>query len=218
MKDVRISNSGTGRLFKSGLLESLTRTNFLFPVIFYYAAAAGCLLYALLRLEHDSWYNWILLPCGMLTFTLVEYLLHRFVFHFRAETPKEQKLKYTIHGVHHAFPKDKDRLVMPPIISVGVALLFWIFFYTLTGEFVWYLFSGFLAGYSTYLIIHYSVHRYRPPRNFLKILWRHHSLHHYYSDDVAFSVSFPLWDWIFGTMPSLKGKGPSKESGMLPDR
>lgn len=218
MKDVRISNSGTGRLFKSGLLESLTRTNFLFPVIFYYAAAVGCLLYALLRLEHDSWYNWILLPCGMLTFTLVEYLLHRFVFHFRAETPKEQKLKYTIHGVHHAFPKDKDRLVMPPIISVGVALLFWIFFYTLTGEFVWYLFSGFLAGYSTYLIIHYSVHRYRPPRNFLKILWRHHSLHHYYSDDVAFSVSFPLWDWIFGTMPSLKGKGPSKESGMLPDR
>jgi 4-hydroxysphinganine ceramide fatty acyl 2-hydroxylase len=218
MKDVRISNSGTGRLFKSGLLESLTRTNFLFPVIFYYAAAAGCLLYALLRLEHDSWYNWILLPCGMLTFTLVEYLLHRFVFHFRAETPKEQKLKYTIHGVHHAFPKDKDRLVMPPIISVGVALLFWIFFYTLTGEFVWYLFSGFLAGYSTYLIIHYSVHRYRPPRNFLKILWRHHSLHHYYSDDVAFSVSFPFWDWIFGTMPSLKGKGQSKESGMLPDR
>lgn len=218
MKDVRISNSGTGRLFKSGLLESLTRTNFLFPVIFYYAAAAGCLLYALLRLEHDSWYNWILLPCGMLTFTLVEYLLHRFVFHFKAETPKEQKLKYTIHGVHHAFPKDKDRLVMPPIISVGVALLFWIFFYTMTGEFVWYLFSGFLAGYSTYLIIHYSVHRYRPPRNFLKILWRHHSLHHYYSDDVAFSVSFPLWDWIFGTMPSLKGKGQSKESGMLPDR
>lgn len=217
MKDVRISNTGTDRLFKSGLLERLTRTNFLFPVIFYYAASAGCLLYAVIQSENNSWYNLLLLPCGMLAFTLVEYLLHRFVFHFRAETPKEQKLKYTIHGVHHAFPKDKDRLVMPPIISVGVALLFWIFFYALTGEFVWYLFSGFLAGYSTYLIIHYSVHRHRPPKNFLKVLWRHHSLHHYYSDDVAFSVSFPLWDWIFGTMPSQKGKGSSKESGMLPD-
>ncbi|MBP9082742.1 MAG: sterol desaturase family protein [Bacteroidia bacterium] len=218
MKEFRISNSGSGRLFKSGLLEKLTRTNFLFPVIFYYAASAGCLIYAHYSLNQVSWFNWLLVPCGMLMFTLVEYLLHRFVFHFRAETPKEQKLKYTIHGVHHAFPKDKDRLVMPPVISIGVASLFWILFYLFTGDYVWYLFSGFLAGYSTYLIIHYSVHRYRQPRNFLKVLWRHHSLHHYYSDEVAFSVSFPVWDWIFGTLPTRKSKELLKESGKLPDR
>ncbi|QQR96639.1 MAG: sterol desaturase family protein [Bacteroidota bacterium] len=51
---------------------------------------------------------------------------------------------------------------------------------------------------------------------FLSILWKHHSLHHYRSDNSAFSVSNPMWDYIFGTMPDKKSiqKGDKEK---LPD-
>ncbi|MBL0098047.1 MAG: sterol desaturase family protein [Bacteroidetes bacterium] len=63
-------------------------------------------------------------------------------------------------------------------------------------------FRGFAGGYSFYLLIHYAVHRYRPPKGILKFWWTHHALHHYKSDDAAFAVSNPFWDYLFGTMPN----------------
>jgi hypothetical protein len=64
----------------------------------------------------------------MVTFTLVEYLIHRYIFHFTPSNEGEEKLQYNIHGVHHEFPKDKDRLAMPPVLSILVAIFFFILF------------------------------------------------------------------------------------------
>jgi sterol desaturase/sphingolipid hydroxylase (fatty acid hydroxylase superfamily) len=132
---------------------------------------------------------------------LVEYLLHRFVFHFDPKNEKQADIKFKIHGVHHAYPRDKDRLAMPPVISIVLALFFYGLFRLILGSDVIMFFPGFLAGYSTYLIIHYAVHRFRPPLNFLKILWTHHALHHYKDENTAFAVSMPVWDYIFRTLP-----------------
>jgi len=106
---------------------------------------------------------------------------------------------------------------MPPLISIGLAVLFYLLFRLLAGDYVWLFFPGFLAGYSTYLVIHYAVHRYKPPRNFLKYLWKHNSLHHYKSDDYAFSVSLPAWDLLFGTMPKQKNAVDKELAEKLPD-
>jgi 4-hydroxysphinganine ceramide fatty acyl 2-hydroxylase len=216
MREYKISNHGSGQVFKNPVMEWLTRTHFLFPVILYFSLAGVCIAYAIFFTELKIWKLVYMFPLGLLTFTLVEYLIHRFLFHFEAKTEKQQKLKYSIHGVHHEFPKDKDRLVMPPVLSVVLAVLFFYFFKLIADNYVWLFYPGFLAGYSTYLLIHYSVHRYRPPRNFLKYLWKHHSLHHYKSEDMAFSVSFPLWDHVFGTMPALK-KNDRVAQDKLPD-
>ena len=148
----------------------------------------------------------ILFPLGMVAFSLVEYLIHRFLFHFTPANEKQAQVKYSLHGVHHEFPRDKDRLAMPPLISLGVAGVFYLLFWLLLGDRVWLFFPGFVSGYSTYLIIHYAIHRFRPPANFLRYLWKHHSLHHYKSDDYAFSVSLPIWDVIFKTMPTASRK------------
>jgi sterol desaturase/sphingolipid hydroxylase (fatty acid hydroxylase superfamily) len=91
---------------------------------------------------------------------------------------------------------------MPPVLSVFLAAGFGLLFLTVVGKTGWILFGGFLAGYSTYLVIHYSVHALRPPENFLRFLWKHHSLHHYASVHSAFAVSMPFWDYLFGTMPA----------------
>ncbi|HMT30197.1 MAG TPA: sterol desaturase family protein [Bacteroidia bacterium] len=217
MKDTRIFNKGTTRLFENKILENLTRTHFLVPVLFYYAAAICILAYSFSVSTIDHWKALFYFPAGMITFSFVEYLIHRYIFHFNAVNEKEEQFKYHIHGVHHEYPRDKDRLVMPPLISFGIAILFYFVFKFIAGDYVWLFFPGFLAGYSTYLIIHYSVHRYKPPKNFLKYLWKHHSLHHYHSDDYAFSVSLPLWDYIFGTMPVYKNANEKTASEKLPD-
>jgi 4-hydroxysphinganine ceramide fatty acyl 2-hydroxylase len=201
MKDIKISNKGTARLFSNNFLEKLTRTHFLVPVLLYFLISAVCIAYAIYFTDVQMWKLIYLFPFGMVTFSLVEYLIHRFVFHFKPTNDNQVSIQYHIHGVHHEYPRDKDRLVMPPVMSVAIALLFFGLFRLIIKENVWLFFPGFTAGYSTYLLIHYAVHRYKPPANFLKYLWRHHSLHHYHSTETAFSVSFPLWDYLFGTMP-----------------
>ncbi len=201
MKDFRIDNKGTKRLFENRFLERLTRTHFIIPVLFYYVMAAVCIIYATFLIPTQMWRLTYLFPAGFIVFTLVEYLIHRFIFHFNPKNEREEKIQYSIHGVHHEFPKDKDRLVMPPVISFVLSVVFFGLFYVVAGNYAWLFFPGFTSGYSTYLIIHYAIHRFRPPANFLKYLWKHHSLHHYKSTESAFSVSFPLWDYIFGTMP-----------------
>jgi 4-hydroxysphinganine ceramide fatty acyl 2-hydroxylase len=218
MKNYKISNKGTKKLFDNKLLERLTRTHFLIPVLLYYFLSVAFLAFAYFKIDVTFWKVIYLFPIGMIMFSFVEYLIHRYIFHFNAETEKEEELKYHIHGVHHEFPRDKDRLVMPPVMSILIAVVFYFIFSLVFNEYVWLIFPGFLSGYSTYLVIHYSVHRFRPPDNFLKYLWKHHSLHHYKSEETAFSVSFPVWDILFGTMPdTIKSPADKQMEEKLPD-
>jgi 4-hydroxysphinganine ceramide fatty acyl 2-hydroxylase len=201
MRSYKISNKGTTSLFNNKFLEKLTRTNFLFPVLFYFISAAAIMVYAYTIMPDQIWKAIYYFPVGVIVFSFMEYTIHRFLFHFEPKNEKQVELKFKIHGVHHAFPRDKDRLAMPPVISVLLALVFYFIFRGLLGTDVYLFFPGFLSGYSIYLIIHYSIHRFRPPSGFLKILWTHHALHHYKDENSAFGVSFPVWDYLFRTLP-----------------
>lgn len=212
MARAAISNSGTKVLFSNSLLERLTRTHFLFPVILFYLLSVLMIFTSLLVTRFNFFILSALFIGGVAAFTLTEYLIHRFLFHFNARSAKEKKIQYLIHGVHHEFPKDKDRLVMPPVVSVLLAVFFFSVYWLLMKESAFAFFSGFCFGYSTYLIIHYSVHRFKPPKNFLRILWTHHALHHYREDEGNYSVSFPFWDFVFSSNLKLKHNEENKEA------
>jgi sterol desaturase/sphingolipid hydroxylase (fatty acid hydroxylase superfamily) len=126
--------------------------------------------------------------------------VHRYVYHLSTHTDWRKKFQYKAHGVHHEFPKDKDRLAMPPLLSITVATILLLLFRLMMGDFAFAFLPGFLVGYAYYLSVHYVVHIYQPPKNFLRALWVNHSIHHYKDGDVVFGVSSPLWDYIFGTM------------------
>ena len=116
-----------------------------------------------------------------------------------------------MHGFHHDYPKDKKRLAMPPIVAVLIATGLLFLFKMVLAEYAFAYLAGFVVGYAMYLVVHYTVHMYAPPRNFLRALWVNHSIHHYSEDDVLFGVSQPLWDYVFGTMPkSVKDKQMAK--------
>lgn len=197
----RPDNTGSAHMFQNPLLEKLSRTHILVPITLFFLVSAVCLYYALTTTDINLWSGILVLMLGIFAFTFVEYMMHRHFFHMEPDTPVKDKLQYSVHGVHHDYPKDKDRLAMPPFVSAAYVLIFYAVFNLIMGDFTLYFLPGFLFGYSAYLGVHYIVHAYQPPKNFLKILWVNHAVHHYKDPDVAFGVSSPLWDYILGTMP-----------------
>ncbi len=201
MSKFKPKHQGTRALFDNPILERLTRTHILVPITLFLVYSAA-LMYWNIKTTSLSTLNTILFfLLGLLAFTLVEYLLHRYIFHMSTYTEARKKLQYTLHGVHHEFPKDKDRLAMPPLLSITIASILLLLFRLIMGDFVFAFLPGFLVGYACYLGVHFIVHAYPPPKNFFKVLWIHHGIHHYKAGEKAFGVSSPLWDKIFKTMP-----------------
>jgi sterol desaturase/sphingolipid hydroxylase (fatty acid hydroxylase superfamily) len=205
--------ASAGRVFKNPFLEALTRTHIAIPLTLFWTAGIITLWYSIARLGVSWWMAAIFFLLGAFFFTLVEYLMHRFLYHIPGTTEGKRKFQYTIHGVHHDHPRDKSRLALPPVLSVVLALLFIGLYRLIMGDLGLAFGGGFLFGYSTYLAAHYAIHMYKPPKNFLSIIWKHHNLHHYVGDDGAFGVSSPFWDHVFGTMPAdPKRKAAAKEN------
>jgi sterol desaturase/sphingolipid hydroxylase (fatty acid hydroxylase superfamily) len=195
-------NNGTKKIFDNPLLEKLSRTHIAIPIAIFLVLSSALLYYAFLYTALNSWLIPLLFFAGFLFFTLLEYVTHRFLFHMHADTSLKKSIQYNLHGIHHEYPKDKDRLAMPPPVSILLATMFFAIFYLLLNTNVFGFLPGMLTGYASYLFVHYIVHAYPPPKNLFKQLWINHSIHHYKDNTVVFGVSSPLWDYIFGTMPS----------------
>ncbi|HVN55541.1 MAG TPA: sterol desaturase family protein [Anaerolineaceae bacterium] len=196
------------RLFQSNFMEFFTHIH---PavVVLIWAPFGLYMLYRGVAL-HPAGASWAYLPIGFIMGVLVwsfsEYNLHRFVFHFRPRSPRQERVIFLFHGVHHAQPQCKTRLVMPPIVSIPLGVVFYALFTliaSLLGSPHWAppLISGFTFGYLTYDLTHYATHHFPMRWGFLKFLKRYHMLHHYRTPDQRFGVSSPLWDVVYGTMP-----------------
>jgi 4-hydroxysphinganine ceramide fatty acyl 2-hydroxylase len=197
----RPDNHGSAQMFQNPVLEKISRTHISIPLILFFSVSSVSLYYAITTTSIGLGIGILLFLSGFFVFTFVEYMMHKHFFHMEPDTPIKDKLQYTVHGVHHDYPKDKDRLAMPPFVSLAYALIFYGVFTLIMGDYALYFLPGFVIGYASYLGVHYMVHAYQPPKNFLKILWVNHAVHHYKDPDAAFGVSSPLWDYILGTMP-----------------
>jgi 4-hydroxysphinganine ceramide fatty acyl 2-hydroxylase len=200
-QNIRPRNTGTKALFSNPILERLSRTHIAVPVGLFSLIGLLLVYYAIAEENLPLLPSAAIFALGFLFFTLLEYLAHRYFFHMAPSTKIKAKLQYAVHGIHHEFPKDKERLAMPPFVALFYASLLFLLFRWLLGTYVFAFLPGMLIGYATYLSVHYVVHAYQPPKNFFKTLWVHHAIHHYKDHSVAFGVSSPLWDYVFRTMP-----------------
>jgi sterol desaturase/sphingolipid hydroxylase (fatty acid hydroxylase superfamily) len=168
------------------------------------------LFMALAVVQHTPGASWAYVPIafiiGVLVWTLTEYLVHRFVFHFQPSSPEMERIFFLFHGVHHAQPQDKTRLVMPLPVSIPMAVLFYglytLIFAVLLRAPQWVnpVMGGFLIGYLVYDLTHYATHHFPMRSRLAKLLKRHHMMHHYKDENTRFGVSSPLWDLVFRTM------------------
>jgi sterol desaturase/sphingolipid hydroxylase (fatty acid hydroxylase superfamily) len=141
---------------------------------------------------------WIV--AGLLVWTLVEYALHRYVFHWRPQFLGGERLHFILHGVHHEDPSDPTRLVMPLAGSVTLAaILIPLFWLVLGPDAVFPYLTGFLWGYLAYDYTHYALHHFKPRTAWGRMLKDHHMKHHFVEHESRWGVSSPLWDYVFRT-------------------
>jgi sterol desaturase/sphingolipid hydroxylase (fatty acid hydroxylase superfamily) len=134
---------------------------------------------------------------GIATWSAVEYFLHRFIFHFVPKSKWGLRMHFVFHGVHHDYPNDTKRLVMPPAVSIPLAFIFYFLFSTfLSKALLWSFFPGFVSGYLFYDISHYALHHFNFKSEFWKKLKKHHMLHHYSDSSKGYGVSSKVWDLI----------------------
>ena len=211
MKFEKIHNKGQALLFRNNYLEMLTKTHPLVIWGMYMPVFLGLPYYSYFKLGFPGWQVVVLFIIGMFSWTLIEYILHRFLFHMIGESDRAQRIIYVMHGNHHHFPRDKERLFMPPVPSLIIASLLFCLFYFLMERYVFMFFPGFIWGYLMYGTMHYAIHAWNPPFKWMKPLWRNHHLHHYKNEAKGYGVSTTLWDRVFGTMFDLKREKEDKE-------
>ena len=190
----------TVRMFKSDFMESLSRVHPLVPLIIF----VPVILYMLYLSIFDYKISFLsivgLIVFGLFIWTITEYLLHRFIFHLELKGKIGARIHFIFHGVHHDYPSDSRRLVMPPSVSIPLATLFFFLFKFLIGDvFVFPFFAGFLVGYLFYDITHYAIHHFNMHSKFWLAIKNHHIKHHYQDPAKGYGVSSPIWDYIFKT-------------------
>ncbi len=190
--------------FQNSVLDKITRTSSKSVITAYGFISAGLFIYGSFQGYTSMGLQIALGLLGLLTFSLAEYLIHRFTYH-SGDYKKEDSWQFKVHGVHHAHPTDKDRLAMPLVLALVVSGALFVLLFLVMGNLAFFFFPGFLLGYGLYLWVHYLVHTRKPPKNVFGYLWTHHHMHHYRHDDKAYGVSSPLWDYVFGTMPPRPG-------------
>jgi sterol desaturase/sphingolipid hydroxylase (fatty acid hydroxylase superfamily) len=203
------------RLFKSDFLEFFTHISPVVVVIIWLPFAIYMLareIAANAKTGNEPWYILAAFLTGLFFWTFIEYLLHRFLFHFEPRNAFQERIIYLFHGVHHEQPQCKTRLVMPPIVSIPLAFVFYglysFVFSRLLGLPGWVspLVSGTTIGYLVYDLTHYATHHFPMRTGILKFLKRNHMMHHYKTPEKRFGVSSPLWDFVFHTYPKEQNK------------
>ena len=195
-----VSNKNeTVRMFESDFLEFFSHVHPATPAILYGPLIALFLYSALVYQKLSVLAISALFIAGILIWTLLEYVIHRYVFHYEPKTRWGKLLHFMVHGVHHDYPNDATRLVMPPIISIPLAIVFYVFFRLSLGRFAPAVSAGFAFGYVCYDTIHYATHHFAMKSGVWQWLKQYHLRHHFKDDHAGYGVSSPLWDYVFGT-------------------
>lgn len=195
-----VSNKNeTVRMFESDFMEFFSRVHPVTPLALY-LPVVGYMLYLSLWQQHLSFVAVAaLFLFGVLLWTLIEYLIHRYIFHYEPKTRWGKQLHFVIHGVHHDYPNDARRLVMPPVISIPLAFLFFGLFFLIFGNLAPAVFAGLVFGYVCYDMLHYATHHLVMKRGVWLWLKQYHLRHHFRDDHVGYGISSPLWDYVFRT-------------------
>ncbi len=130
---------------------------------------------------------------GLIGWTLIEYLLHRVLFH-------HAPILSEIHARHHQSPQD---LIGTPawasalIGLIAIASPAWA---TLGFGLGTAATAGLATGYLWYVFVHYATHHWRLRRgSYLYRARLRHARHHHLSQGGNFGVTTGVWDQIFGT-------------------
>ncbi|CAN6465218.1 unnamed protein product [Victoria cruziana] len=192
------------RFFENEILEFLTKTAWwVIPVTW-----LPFVCYFLMKsiwMGHTPLQVASMVVAGIFVWTLIEYTLHRFLFHIKTKSYWGNTMHYLLHGCHHKHPMDGLRLVFPPAATAILLFPFWNLVKLISTPTTQPgLFGGGLLGYVFYDITHYYLHHGQPSQEALKSLKKYHLNHHFRIQNRGFGITSSLWDKVFGTLPTTK--------------
>lgn len=200
-------------LFKNPILEYFSHIHPATPIVVFIPVATWSMWRGL---DHSGLlFMTGLFLLGVLFWTLTEYTIHRWAFHLEPTTALGKKVHFLVHGIHHDYPRDSTRLVMPLLVSVPLALAFFLLFDVLMAPYHWPFFAGFVTGYVAYDTIHYATHHWQMKSRTWNFIKQYHMKHHFVDPHTAYGVSNPLWDYVFNTVPEWARRRNKKTSSAL---
>lgn len=189
----------TIRLFKNPVLEYFSHIHPATPVVVYTPVIIVAFYFGVVATNVGV--SILTFVIGVFLWTLLEYTIHRWLFHYEPISDLGKRIHFLVHGVHHEYPRDRTRLVMPLLVSAPLAIGFYFLFKAIFGVYHLPVFSGLVFGYVCYDSIHYATHHFKMNGKILRFLKEYHLKHHYNDPNSAFGVSNPLWDYVFSTVP-----------------
>eukprot|EP00884_Botryococcus_braunii_P017448 jgi/Botrbrau1/4387/Bobra.105_2s0033.1 len=200
--------SGQPRFFRSGVMECLSKVRWWIVPLVWGPILAGIILQCLIARQARTMAMAATFASGILLWQLMEYSIHRFLFHIEPRSQVAITLHFALHGCHHKYPWDKERLVFPPIPAALVAAVVYCVTQALLPKgLALPMFAGILAGYLAYDCIHYAIHHGGLPRiPYLMELRQAHLSHHFHDSTSGYGISSTLYDIFLGTsVPPKKG-------------
>jgi len=200
----------SARMFENNFLEAASKIHPATPFVFYIPLITAMLGWALWSGTTRPGMVALFAPLGYLTWCFMEYTLHRNLFHWEGNGPLTRRFHAIIHGYHHTYPDDPQRLVMPLGASIPLALVI--------SGLLWLVgrpdatipyFFGIVAGYLSYDYLHWAVHYKKPWTAWGKALRAHHMAHHFACPDKNYGISHR---WIDSLVGSLRVREPAVKS------
>ncbi|RUS24774.1 hypothetical protein BC938DRAFT_473084 [Jimgerdemannia flammicorona] len=141
---------------------------------------------------------------GVFIWTLLEYGLHRFLFHVDDWMPDNKWCliaHFFLHGIHHYIPMDRMRLVMPPALHITISGPLVVFAHkVIASGHAQAVIAGAFFGYVLYDLTHYYLHHARVLEFHFKEMKKYHMAHHYKNYESGYGITSKIWDYVFGTM------------------
>lgn len=136
-----------------------------------------------------------LFSSGIVSWTLAEYCLHRFIFHNSFCNTYLPEITFLLHYNHHKQPHDLSRLSTPLLLSLPIA---WLMLQIMGTWMCWHDTMswglGICLGYMGYDFVHYMTHA----RPLVLSIQQHHMGHHQLCEK-KFGFTSRVWDKVFGT-------------------
>ena len=186
--------------------------------VYFYTAVVVCLIAVTRDNTFSTFQNFLLVAGGVLSWTLIEYGLHRFVFHYRARSVFGRKLLYAAHMSHHEDPRAASRLFASLLLSLPIATAYFLLGLVASGSWhaATFLFAGLTAGYFCYEWLHFQAHHRRPRLRLFRYLRKYHLLHHHQTPELRFGVTSPLFDMLLGTFRPLSSRNIARARAARP--
>ncbi len=190
-------------LYENSFMEALTRSPYWLPPVIFVPVILYFVYDGLARIEVINILIVNLLGIsGFVAWTLLEYVIHRFVFHHQPTSKSGKRLIFILHGVHHACPNDLGRLVFPVTASVPLSVACFYLIKTMPWTSDGYnsiFFAFFILGYLTYDMIHYASHAVTFKNGILATIQKNHLRHHFSNPYSRYGISSEIWDLVFRT-------------------